>query len=80
MLYLSAVRSFPVVCSKLQNSLDSVRELAASPDSDDLVRLFMTAIQTVNSVFCSMNQNQKEQNREILSRFFVVSFTFTSCD
>ncbi|XP_016492579.1 RNA polymerase II C-terminal domain phosphatase-like 3 [Nicotiana tabacum] len=64
-------KSFPVVCSKLQNSLDSVGELAASPDSDDLVQLFMTAIQIVNSVFCSMNQNQKEQNREILSRLLL---------
>ncbi|CAN4115661.1 unnamed protein product [Withania somnifera] len=69
-------KSFPVVCSKLQSSLDSLGELlAVSPDflpgKDILIQMFMTAVQTINSVFCSMNQNQKHENRDILSRLLI---------
>ncbi|XP_055825281.1 RNA polymerase II C-terminal domain phosphatase-like 3 isoform X2 [Solanum dulcamara] len=65
-------KSFPVVCSKLQSSLDSLGELAVStdfvPGKDILIQLFMTAVRTINSVFCSMNKNQMQENRDILSR------------
>lgn len=68
-------KSFPVVCSKLQSSLDSLGELALSPDfvpgKHILIQLFMTAVQTINSVFCSMNQDQKQENRDILSRLLI---------
>ncbi|KAJ8539893.1 hypothetical protein K7X08_026282 [Anisodus acutangulus] len=65
-------KSFPVVCSKLQSSLDSLGELAVSvPGKDLLIQLFMTALQTVNSVFCSMNQSHKDENRDILSRLLI---------
>lgn len=69
-------KSFPVVCSKLQSSLDSLGELLAVPPDfvpgkDILIELFMTAVQTINSVFCSMNQNQKHENRDILSRLLI---------
>ncbi|MCD7449520.1 hypothetical protein HAX54_053332 [Datura stramonium] len=68
-------KSFPVVCSKLQSSLDSLGGLAVSPDfvpgKHVLVQLFMTAVQTINSVFCSMNQNQKQENGDILSRLLI---------
>ncbi|XP_060190234.1 RNA polymerase II C-terminal domain phosphatase-like 3 [Lycium barbarum] len=65
-------KSFAVVCSKLQSSLDSLGELAISvPGKDGLIQLLMTALQTINSVFCSMNHNQKEENRDILSRLLI---------
>lgn len=61
-------KSFPLVCSKLQSSLDSLGELDFVPGKNILIQLFMTAVQTINSVFCSMNQDQKQENRDILSR------------
>lgn len=68
-------KSFPVVCSKLQSSLDSLVELALSPDfvpgKHILIKLFISAVQTINSVFCSMNQDQKQENRDILSRLLI---------
>ncbi|CAN4093626.1 unnamed protein product [Withania somnifera] len=69
-------KSFPVICSKLQSSLDNLGELVAvSPDfvpgKDILIQLFMAAVQTINSVFCSMNQNQKHKNRDIVSRLLI---------
>ncbi|KAM3200362.1 RNA polymerase II C-terminal domain phosphatase-like 3 [Capsicum annuum] len=66
-----AEKSFPVVCSKLRSSLDSLGEVAVSPDFDILIQLFMTAIQNINSVFFSMNQNQKQENRDSLSRLLI---------
>ncbi|KAK2970595.1 hypothetical protein RJ640_011784 [Escallonia rubra] len=42
----NAEKSYEEVCSRLQNSLDSLQEM----------------------VFCSMNQNEKDQSRDILAR------------
>ncbi|KAJ8531118.1 hypothetical protein K7X08_025849 [Anisodus acutangulus] len=65
-------KSFPVVCSKLQSSLDSLGELDVSvPGKDLLIQLFMTALQTINFVFCSMNQSNKEENKDILYRLLI---------
>ncbi|XP_006341905.1 RNA polymerase II C-terminal domain phosphatase-like 3 [Solanum tuberosum] len=62
-------KSFSMVCSKLQTSLLALGELALSQDKNDiLIQLFMTALRTINSVFYSMNQDQKQQNTDILSR------------
>ncbi|KAM7464781.1 hypothetical protein LguiA_032902 [Lonicera macranthoides] len=63
-------KSYEGVCSRLQNSLDSLWELVLEnsvPKSDALVQLSFSAIQTVSSVFSSMNQN-KEQNSDSLLR------------
>ncbi|XP_004252660.1 RNA polymerase II C-terminal domain phosphatase-like 3 [Solanum lycopersicum] len=62
-------KSFSMVCSKLQTSLLALGELALSQDKNDiLIQLFMTALRTINSVFYSMNDHQKQQNTDILSR------------
>ncbi|KAK4726949.1 hypothetical protein R3W88_031866 [Solanum pinnatisectum] len=62
-------KSFSMVCSKLQTSLLALGELALSQDKNDiLIQLFMTALRTINSVFYSMNEDQKQQNTAILSR------------
>uniref|UniRef100_A0A5B7BA20 protein-serine/threonine phosphatase n=1 Tax=Davidia involucrata TaxID=16924 RepID=A0A5B7BA20_DAVIN len=66
-----AEKSYDGPCSRLQNLLDSLREVASKisvPTKDALIQMSFAAIQTVNSVFRSMIQNQKEQNRNILSR------------
>ncbi|CAM8950849.1 unnamed protein product [Rhodiola kirilowii] len=64
-------KSFEGVCSELLNTLKSLRELVlAVPtmEMDALVQLFLTAVTTVESVYCSMNQDQKEQHKEIFIR------------
>lgn len=66
-----AEKSYNAVCSRLHYLLDSLREVVlgnSAPTADALIQLSFTAIQTLNSVFCSMNQNEKEQNKDILSR------------
>ncbi|XAR64337.1 Phosphoprotein phosphatase [Bertholletia excelsa] len=66
-----AEKSYNVVCCRLQNSLDNLRQLIlqnSSSSTDALVQLSYTALQTVNAVFYSMDQKQKEQNRGNLSR------------
>ncbi|XP_076906989.1 RNA polymerase II C-terminal domain phosphatase-like 3 [Bidens hawaiensis] len=66
-----ANKSFSGVCARLEDMLDSLSTLLSENsvlDKDDLVRLAFAAVQVVDSVFCSMNQNQKEQSRQIMSR------------
>ncbi|KAI8527865.1 hypothetical protein RHMOL_Rhmol12G0106900 [Rhododendron molle] len=68
---VDAEKSYNAVCSRLHSLLDSLREVVlgnSTPTADALIQLSFTAIQTVNSVFCSMNENQKEQNKDMLSR------------
>ncbi|KAK6922463.1 FCP1 homology domain [Dillenia turbinata] len=70
-----AEKSYVGVCSRLQNSLEILQQLGVEkviPKKDALVQLAFTAIQSVHSVFCSMNQNQKLQNKGVLSR--LISF------
>ncbi|KAF8408475.1 hypothetical protein HHK36_007630 [Tetracentron sinense] len=66
-----AEQSFYGVCSKLRASLESLQLLVLGshvPALDALVRQLFTAIQVVNSMFCSMNLNQQEHNKDFLSR------------
>ncbi|XP_035837792.1 uncharacterized protein LOC110905114 [Helianthus annuus] len=66
-----ANKSFNGVCSRLEDMLDSLSTLLSENsvlNKDELLQLAFAAIQLVNSVFCSMNQNQKEQSRHIMSR------------
>lgn len=66
-----AKKSFSGVCSRLEDFLDSLSKLLSEKsvsNKDDLGHLAFSAIQLVNSVFCSMSQTQKEQSRHSLSR------------
>ncbi|XP_076885556.1 RNA polymerase II C-terminal domain phosphatase-like 3 [Bidens hawaiensis] len=66
-----ANKSFNGVCTRLEDMLDSLSTLLsenAVSNKDDLVRLAFSAIQLVNSVFCSMNKSQQELSRHIISR------------
>ncbi|XP_061367031.1 RNA polymerase II C-terminal domain phosphatase-like 3 [Gastrolobium bilobum] len=63
--------SFAETCYKLQNALQSLPEVLsglAVSEKDDLVRLSSNAIEIVNSVFCSLDHLQKEQNKEKILR------------
>ncbi|KAJ6307720.1 hypothetical protein OIU76_017504 [Salix suchowensis] len=69
-----AEKSFEAVCLKLHKALESLKELVGGnhrdlPSKDGLVQLLFMAIGVVNSVFCSMNQKLKEQNKGVFSRF-----------
>uniref|UniRef100_A0A7N0TMQ7 protein-serine/threonine phosphatase n=2 Tax=Kalanchoe fedtschenkoi TaxID=63787 RepID=A0A7N0TMQ7_KALFE len=64
-----AGNSFEVVCSQLLNTLKSLRELLLPVSAmDALVHLFLESLDTVKSVYCSMNQDQKGHQREIFIR------------
>ncbi|KAC9475836.1 hypothetical protein E3N88_45770 [Mikania micrantha] len=66
-----ANKSFSGVCSRLEDMLDSLSTMLSANsvlNKDDLVQLAFSVIQLVNSVFCSMNQTQKEPSRHIISR------------
>ncbi|PSS27000.1 RNA polymerase II C-terminal domain phosphatase-like [Actinidia chinensis var. chinensis] len=67
----NAEKSYHAVCSRLHCLLDSLWELVSENSvsrTDALIQLSFTAIQTLKSVFCSMNQNERERNKDILSR------------
>ncbi|KAL6957488.1 protein-serine,threonine phosphatase [Sarracenia purpurea var. burkii] len=64
-------QSFDAFCTRVHYLLDNLRGVLSEntiSTKDALIQLSFTAIQMVNSVFCSMSQNQKEQNKDILSR------------
>ncbi|KAG9144579.1 hypothetical protein Leryth_010787 [Lithospermum erythrorhizon] len=66
-----AEKTFEQVCSKFQNLLNNIEEMVLEhslPEKDSLVELSFTAIRTINSVFCSMEQDQKEHNKDFLLR------------
>ncbi|KAL2547247.1 RNA polymerase II C-terminal domain phosphatase-like 3 [Forsythia ovata] len=66
-----AEKSFDGLCLRLRSLVDNLQELVSESliaEKDALVQLLFGAIQIVYSVFCSMNQSKKEQNRDILSR------------
>ncbi|EXB81217.1 RNA polymerase II C-terminal domain phosphatase-like 3 [Morus notabilis] len=72
---VNAEKSFEEVCSRLQRTLESLRGVLSEkefsfPTKDVVIQMSITAIQVVNSVFCSMSVNQKEQKKETLSRLF----------
>ncbi|KAJ9186133.1 hypothetical protein P3X46_005668 [Hevea brasiliensis] len=68
---IEAHKSFKATCSKLRNTLESLRDVVPEfniPTKDDLMQLSFTAVRTVNSVFCSMNHKLREQNEDNFSR------------
>ncbi|CDP18969.1 unnamed protein product [Coffea canephora] len=69
-----AEKSFGEVSSRVQNLLDSMREIAENnilTTKDVLVQLVITAIKTLNAVFCSMDLNKKEYSKDIMSRWLL---------
>ncbi|KAI7724733.1 hypothetical protein M8C21_004610, partial [Ambrosia artemisiifolia] len=70
-----ANKSFSGVCSRLEDTMDSLLKLLSEnsvPNKDELVQLAFAAIQLVNSVFSSMSQNEKEHSRHIMSRMLTI--------
>ncbi|KAF3430922.1 hypothetical protein FNV43_RR25652 [Rhamnella rubrinervis] len=68
---IDAEKSFEEVCSQLQKTLEDSRGVILEiglPAKHSLIQLLYAAIQAVNSVFCSMNQNEKEMKKDTLSR------------
>ncbi|KAF2288358.1 hypothetical protein GH714_007033 [Hevea brasiliensis] len=69
---IKADKSFEATCSKLSNTLESLRHVVGEcdiPTKYHLMQLSFTAIRTVNSVFYSMNHKLREQNKGDFSRF-----------
>uniref|UniRef100_A0A1J3J290 protein-serine/threonine phosphatase n=1 Tax=Noccaea caerulescens TaxID=107243 RepID=A0A1J3J290_NOCCA len=69
---VEAQTAFEGVCSRLLGALESLRELVSDnddfPKRDTLVQLSFASLQTINSVFCSMNNISKELNKETMTR------------
>ncbi|KFK31013.1 hypothetical protein AALP_AA6G057100 [Arabis alpina] len=69
---VEAQTAFEGVCFRLLGALESLRELVSDnddfPKRDTLVQLSFASLQTINSVFCSMNNISKELNKETMSR------------
>ncbi|KAI4381331.1 hypothetical protein MLD38_007410 [Melastoma candidum] len=64
--------SFEEVCCQLHNCLENLREVVLVKDlpaKDALVELFFSAVQSVYADFCSLNEGQKDLNKEIFLRF-----------
>nr|GLL43975.1 RNA polymerase II C-terminal domain phosphatase-like 3 [Ipomoea trifida] len=71
---VEAEKYFVEVCSKLQRLLDSLHEIVSEnslSEKDALIELFLTAIRTAITVFCSMKQSEKEKHKDYLSRVLV---------
>ncbi|KAA0039851.1 RNA polymerase II C-terminal domain phosphatase-like 3 [Cucumis melo var. makuwa] len=67
----AAQKSFQEVCSQLHSSIETFVELVQGkvvPRKDALVQRLYAAFRLINSVFCSMNLNEKEEHKEQLSR------------
>nr|XP_043638933.1 RNA polymerase II C-terminal domain phosphatase-like 3 [Erigeron canadensis] len=67
-----ANKSFDGVCTRLEELIESLKTLLSEnsvSNKDDLVQLAYCAVQLVYSVFSSMGQNEKEQSRDVISRF-----------
>ncbi|KZV47455.1 RNA polymerase II C-terminal domain phosphatase-like 3 [Dorcoceras hygrometricum] len=74
LIFTDADKSFAILCSSLQNSVDGFQKLvleSSITEKDDLAEQLYNAIESVKTVFFSMNQRLKEQNRDILSRFLI---------
>ncbi|KAM1191340.1 hypothetical protein PS2_011646 [Malus domestica] len=66
-----AEKSFGDVCLQLLNTLESLRGVLSETNvstKEALVQPSFTAVQAISSVFCSMRPDQKEQNKDIISR------------
>ncbi|KAK4493205.1 hypothetical protein RD792_017934 [Penstemon davidsonii] len=71
---IDAEKSFDRICSNLKKLADSLKKLVVESSSSErysLVQLLLTALQSVNSVFSSMDQRPKEQNRDVVLRLLV---------
>lgn len=71
----SVAESFAETCSRIQGTLQSKVFLLGDfcscrsfAEKDDLVRLLFNAVEVVYSVFCSMDNLQKEENKDNISR------------
>ncbi|XP_027349829.1 RNA polymerase II C-terminal domain phosphatase-like 3 [Abrus precatorius] len=64
----NVVESFAETCCRLKNALPEVLSRPADSEKDDLVRLAFNAVEVVNSVFCSMDSSEKEQNKDNIIR------------
>ncbi|XP_038907076.1 RNA polymerase II C-terminal domain phosphatase-like 3 [Benincasa hispida] len=76
----AAQKSFQEVCSQLHSSIETFLELLQGrvvPRKDALIQRLYAALRIINSVFCSMNLNEKEEQKEHLSR--LLSFV-KNCD
>ncbi|KAJ4847068.1 hypothetical protein Tsubulata_015754 [Turnera subulata] len=68
---VDAEKTFELVCSKLQGTLDSLREVVQGndvPPKDAVMQLAFAGVGVLNSVFSSMNHKLKEQNKGVFSR------------
>ncbi|XP_010538161.1 PREDICTED: RNA polymerase II C-terminal domain phosphatase-like 3 [Tarenaya hassleriana] len=69
---VEAHTAFEGVSSRLFGAMESLRDLISEnddfPKRDTLVQLSFAALETVNSVFCSMDNMPKELNKETMSR------------
>lgn len=68
---IEAEKSFSGVCSRLQNTLGSLQKVVGEssvPTKDALAQQLINAFRALNYVFCSMNSNQKELNKDVFSR------------
>ncbi|XP_043704704.1 RNA polymerase II C-terminal domain phosphatase-like 3 [Telopea speciosissima] len=66
-----AKKSFPGVCSELQTALESLQLMVSEncvPAMDAIVGQSVSRLQAINSVFCSMNMKQQDQNKDIMLR------------
>lgn len=65
----SVAESFAETCSRIQGTLQSkVFSGFDSAEKYDLVRLLFNAVEVVYSVFCCMDNLQKEENKDNISR------------
>ncbi|XP_075481745.1 RNA polymerase II C-terminal domain phosphatase-like 3 [Primulina tabacum] len=74
LIVADADKSFVILCSSLQKSADSFQKLvleSSSAEKDYLAKHLYNAIESLNSVFFSMNPRLKEQNRDTLSRLLI---------
>ncbi|CAL9235405.1 unnamed protein product [Arabidopsis halleri] len=73
---VEAQTGFEGVCSRILGALESLRELVSDnedfPKRDTLVQLSFASLQTINSVFCSLNNVSKERNKETMSRLLTL--------
>uniref|UniRef100_A0A2P2KVC0 CPL3 ARM repeat domain-containing protein n=1 Tax=Rhizophora mucronata TaxID=61149 RepID=A0A2P2KVC0_RHIMU len=68
---LEAEKSFEAACSKLQSAVESLQEVVGEfevPTKESLLQLSFTVIQTLHTVFSSMNYKLKGENKAIFSR------------
>ncbi|CAN8315958.1 unnamed protein product [Cochlearia groenlandica] len=67
---VQAHAEFEGVCVRFFGALESLREIVLESDGfskmDTLVQLSFASLQTINTVFCSMNNMSKELNKETM--------------